>query len=77
MEASTMPTEIDVEILHAADGTRLAKSFRLINGEIEKEPYPFVKRFTSHHLTVTSLQELAVELKAHAAQGGCLLWTNP
>ncbi len=51
----------------------LTKTFTLKNREIETEPYPFVKNFTSHTEEVATLEDFSTALKLHAALGHCLL----
>lgn len=54
--------------------TPLTKSFeRDASGTLTKTPYPFVWEFTSHDEEVKDLGDLETALKAHAAQGHCLL----
>lgn len=55
----------------AAD-TPLVKTFALVNGEIEKSPYPMVRDFTSHRVEVNNLAELYETLLAAAKLGQCL-----
>jgi hypothetical protein len=52
----------------------LTKAFtRAANGEIEKSPYPLIKKFTSHKELVTTTDEFFAAVQDHAAQGHCLL----
>lgn len=51
----------------------LVKSFKLVDGEIEKQQYPAVKHFTSFVERCTSPAEFCKALKDHAAKGHCLI----
>jgi hypothetical protein len=64
---------MQLDFLEAADGLSLTKTFRLNNGEIETEPYPFVKYVNSYHETVESIDELSEAVQRHAKLNRCLL----
>lgn len=52
----------------------LTKSYVLESDKsITKTPYPLTWEFTSHDEDVGTIDELAVQLRAHAAKGHCLL----
>lgn len=52
----------------------LTKTFaRSANGDIEKSPYPLIKKFTSHVETVSTPDEFFKAVQSQAAQGHCLL----
>ena len=55
-------------------GQPLTKRFWLNeNGQLEKDPYPFVKKFASHEENVTTLEEFEAALKDHASLNRCLI----
>lgn len=51
----------------------LTKAYSRKLGELTKTPYPMLWEFSSMVENVTSLDQLAAELRGHAAQGHCLL----
>lgn len=63
---------MDFDFIEAA-GMPLTKTFRLVNGQIEKDSYPLAKYVTSHREQADTLEELLPLLEQHAAQGHCLI----
>lgn len=51
----------------------LTKSYTQTNSGLVKTPYPFVWEFTSHEETANNLPQFEALLKAHAAEGRCLI----
>lgn len=51
----------------------LVKTFTLVDGHIEKSPYPNAYLFTSHTVELTELSEFHTHITAAAAKGQCLL----
>jgi Family of unknown function (DUF5906) len=51
----------------------LTKKYELVDGAIQKTPYPNAFLFTSHHEPVADLKDFAAHIKSHAAAGHCLL----
>src|SRR5687767_5944926 len=52
----------------------LTKTFtRASNGDIEKSPYPLIKKFTSHQETVETPEDFYAAVQKHALQGHCIL----
>lgn len=52
----------------------LTKTFTLLpDGQIDKRSYPTVRDFTSFEVAVTTTQELAFYIQAHAGLGHCML----
>lgn len=51
----------------------LVKTFTLVDGHIEKSPYPNAYLFSSHTSEVDNIKDFAALCSAHAAKGHCLL----
>ncbi|MCC6489099.1 MAG: hypothetical protein IT364_16490, partial [Candidatus Hydrogenedentes bacterium] len=62
-----------IYILAASDGTPLTKTYRLVDGRLEKSPYPHVFAFSSFEETPMDLRHLARILEKHSTRGKCLL----
>jgi hypothetical protein len=68
---------IRVTFLAAASGAVMSKRFCIENGTVAlKDPYPFVKRFTSHEVEVHSIKDFYSAILKHANKGNCLLKGN-
>jgi hypothetical protein len=64
---------LTVDFLEASDGTPLTKTFRIEDGHITTDPYPFVRNFTSHRVEAADLSALYKELTYRASQNQCML----
>lgn len=63
-----------IEFLSAA--LPLTKTFYMEGPELKKEAYPLLTRVTSHQEEITTTLDLFKVIKAHAAEGHCLLKGN-
>lgn len=50
----------------------LTKTFVSNNGAVQASPYPHVSKVTSHHETVTTINDFHAKLLLHASAGNCL-----
>lgn len=64
---------LQFDFLEAANGQPLTKAFRMIDGKIDVEPYPFVYEINSHRETAEDLEQLFAQIQYHASLGHCLL----
>ena len=63
---------IKLHVLSKADKTALTKHFAPGPNDLEKEPYPLVKRLASIEETVGTIDDFYAALCDHATQGHCL-----
>jgi hypothetical protein len=62
-----------MQVTFLSADTPLVKTFTLVNGVIEKTPYPNAYLFTSHTYNLETLSDMLKAMREEAALGRCLL----